>query len=111
MIEVLFLSALLLSPPQADVVIVNEDPVEEDVVLVEVTDEPIKLEMLTIDLRTLERITEMARDIDEHDGLMMRIVNDRIRDLREPRPDGSYKWASLKREEASRDRVEEEIER
>lgn len=69
------------------------------------------LEMLAIDLRALARITEMADSIDDHDGLMRRIVDDRIHQLRSPRPDGSYRWASLQREEASRDSSEVKVER
>lgn len=110
MIEALLLSTLMLASGQTAAATTDQEPATESQ-MVQPEEEPIKLERLSIDLRALDRITEMAPNIDAEDGLMMRIINDRIRDLREPRADGSYQWASLKREEASRDTKEEKIQR
>lgn len=70
--------------------------------VIETADDSDTLELLAIDLRALSRITEMADEIEEHDGLMRKIVEARIHELRGPRGDESYRWASLQREEASR---------
>lgn len=68
------------------------------------------LQMLAIDLRALSRIVEMSDSIGDQTGLLRKIVDHRIHELRHPRADGTFAWASLEREEASRQTKEEKVE-
>jgi hypothetical protein len=61
-----------------------------------------KLEALQIDLRTLARIAEVAKELEQNRQVMAAVVDSEIEALREPRGDGSYRWASLQREEDGR---------
>lgn len=96
MFEIVMLSAALLAQPAI------VEPVQE---------KPVELEMLAIDLRALSRIVETSDDLRDHGRLMRRIIDDRIEELRQKRSDGTYRWASLEREEADRLTREKDVER
>lgn len=68
-----------------------------------------KLEMLATDLRALARITALAQELERNRQVLLAITDDEIRSLREAREDGTYRWASLQREEASRVKEEKTI--
>ena len=67
-------------------------------------------EMLTSDLRTLGRITAVADDLERHRQVLLAILDSDIHTLRGPRDDGTYRWASLQREEGGRVKEEKTIE-
>ena len=67
-------------------------------------------EMLTADLRTLARITAVAEDLGRSRQVLLAIVDSDIHTLRGPRDDGTYRWASLQREEGGRVTEEKTIE-
>ena len=67
-------------------------------------------EMLMHDLHTLARVAEVAKDLNDSRQVLLTITDDDIRTLREPRDDGTYKWASLQREEGGRVKEEKTIE-
>jgi hypothetical protein len=69
-----------------------------------------KIEMLTGDLHALARITEMGRDLNDERQVLLAITDNDISTIREPREDGSYRWASLQREEGGRVTDEKTIE-
>src|SRR6185436_12959645 len=71
-------------------------------------DDPI--DALAQDLRTLARITTLAKDLGDTKQVMLAIVDNDVERLRGPRPDGTYEWASLQRQEASRVADEKSIE-
>ena len=54
------------------------------------------------DLHTLARITALAKDLGDTRQVTTAIVDNDIERLRGPRQDGTYQWASLQRQEASR---------
>lgn len=68
-----------------------------------------KLETLAADLRALARITALAQDLERNRQVLLAIVDDDVRSLREPRENGTYRWASLQREEASRVKEERAV--
>lgn len=70
-----------------------------------------KLDRVSYDLRALERIASLSTNLNDNRQVMLAIVDSDIDDLREPRPDGTYRWASLQREEASRVKEQHQIER
>lgn len=57
---------------------------------------------LAQDLRTLARITTLAKDLGDTRQVMTAIVDNDVERLRGPHQDGTYEWASLQRQEASR---------
>lgn len=69
------------------------------------------LELIAHDLRTLARVAELAENLGDSRQVMLAIVDGDIRTLRMPRDDGSYRWASLQREEGGRVSDEKRIER
>lgn len=69
-----------------------------------------KTEMIAADLHALARVAEVAEDLGRSRQIMLAIADSDIRALREPRDDGSYRWASLQREEGGRVRDEKTIE-
>ena len=67
-------------------------------------------EMVVTDLHTLGRVAEVAEDLPRNRQVLLAIADSDIRTLRGPRDDGSYKWASLQREEGGRVTDEKTIE-
>ncbi len=67
-------------------------------------------ELLTNDLRTLARVTAVAEDLGRSRQVLLAIVDSDIHTLRGPRDDGTYRWASLQREEGGRVTEEKTIE-
>jgi hypothetical protein len=68
------------------------------------------IEMLANDLHALSRVTGVAEDINRSRQILLAITDADIDTLRMPRGDGTYKWASLQREEGGRVRDEKAIE-
>jgi len=68
------------------------------------------LENLSIDLKGLSRVVALAPDLSDARPAILALVDDDITTLREPRGDGSFRWASLKPEEASRVKEEKAVE-
>jgi hypothetical protein len=70
-----------------------------------------EIERLALDLKTLQRVVEVATDLRPNRQVMLAIVDEEIEMLREPRGDGSYRWASLQREEGGRVQEETRVQR
>lgn len=68
-----------------------------------------KMDMLAADLRALGRVTALAQDLERNRQVLLAITDDDVKSLREPRDDGTYRWASLQREEASRVKEEKTV--
>ncbi|HUP60388.1 MAG TPA: hypothetical protein VNA69_08210 [Thermoanaerobaculia bacterium] len=68
-------------------------------------------EMIAADLHALGRIAEVAEDLPRSRQVLLAIADNDIRTLRDPREDGTYRWASLQREEGGRVTDEKTIER
>ncbi|HEX2059910.1 MAG TPA: hypothetical protein VHK90_04155, partial [Thermoanaerobaculia bacterium] len=68
------------------------------------------LEMLANDLHALARVTAVAEDLGDSRQVLLAIVDSDIRTLRDPREDGTYRWASLQREEGGRVTDEKTVE-
>lgn len=68
------------------------------------------IEMLADDLHAVSRVVSVAEELDEERQVLSTILDQNITALRGPRPDGTYQWASLQREEASRAATEKGIE-
>jgi hypothetical protein len=71
------------------------------------SDDP-NIESLARDLHALLRIANVAEDLGASRQVMLAIVDSDIKTLRGPRDDGTYRWASLQREEGGRV-VEEKV--
>jgi hypothetical protein len=69
-----------------------------------------KIDLLARDLYTVGRVASVAKDLPESRQVMLSILEADIDSLRMPRGDGTYQWASLQREEASRVTDEKTIE-
>src|SRR6185436_10017492 len=61
-----------------------------------------KIEMVANDLHCLGRISDVSKDLADSRQVLLAIADNDIRTLREPRDDGSFRWASLQREEGGR---------
>ncbi len=70
-----------------------------------------KIDLVAYDLRALSRIAALADNLNDARQVMVAIVDNDIENLREKRSDGTYRWASLAREEASRVKDQKTIER
>lgn len=70
-----------------------------------------KLDRVDSDLKAIGRIAELSTNVNDNRQVLLAIVDSDINDLREPRPDGTYRWASLQREEASRVKEQHSVER
>lgn len=68
-------------------------------------------EAIASDLRTLARVTDVASNLDDARQILLAIADGDIEQLRGPREDGTYRWASLQREEGGRVTDEKDIER
>lgn len=71
---------------------------------------PKKVE-LAEDLRTLSRVVSVSRDLDDLRPVLLAILDDDIARLREPRGNGTFRWATLQREEDGRVTEEKDVER
>src|SRR6266540_1782552 len=70
-----------------------------------------KIDLVASDLRALSRIAALADNLNNARQVMLAIIDDDIENLREKRSEGTYRWASLAREEASRVKDQKTIER
>src|SRR6266566_8812471 len=70
-----------------------------------------KMDQVAADFRTLSRIAALASNLNDSRQVMLAIVDSDLENLRERRPDETYRWASLQREEASRVKDQKSIER
>ena len=61
-------------------------------------------------LHALARVTGAAENLERERPVLLTILDADIRQLRDPRDDGTYRWASLQREEGGRVRDEKTIE-
>ena len=61
-----------------------------------------KIDDLAADLRTLARVVDVSKDLRDSRQILTAIIDDNIETLREKRDDGTYRWASLQREEGGR---------
>lgn len=68
------------------------------------------IETIARDLHALGRIASLSKEIDDSRQVMLAITDGDIDLLRMPRGDGTYKWASLQREEGGRVKDEKTIE-
>src|SRR5688572_25433027 len=66
--------------------------------------------MIAADLHALGRIAEVSSDLPQQRQVLLAIADADIRALREPRDDGTFKWASLQREEGGRVKDEKTVE-
>lgn len=69
-----------------------------------------KIDMVASDLHALGRVVSVAENVERERQVLLAIVDSDIKDLREPRDDGTYRWASLQREEGGRVSDEKTIE-
>lgn len=68
------------------------------------------LEMLANDLHAVGRVAAVAENLNQSRQVLLAIVDNDIRTLRQPREDDTYRWASLQREEGGRVTDEKTIE-
>lgn len=61
-----------------------------------------KIEALAADLHALARIVDVSKDLRDSRQILLAIIDDDIEKLREKRDDGTFRWASLQREEGGR---------
>ena len=74
------------------------------------TDEE-KTARLSADLKAISRTAELADDLGDVRQVMLAMIDQQIGWLREPKTDGTYRWASLQREEGGRRTEEKALER
>jgi outer membrane murein-binding lipoprotein Lpp len=70
-----------------------------------------KVDQVAADFRALSRIAQLANNLNDSRQVMLAIVDNDLENLRERRPDETYRWATLQREEASRVKDQKAIER
>ena len=70
-----------------------------------------KIDQVDADFRALSRIAALAKDLNDQRQVMLAIVDEDLENLRERRPDDTYRWASLQREEAGRVKDQKTVER
>jgi len=70
-----------------------------------------KVDQVASDFRALSRIAQLANNLNDSRQVMLAIVDNDLENLRERRPDETYRWATLQREEASRVKDQKAIER
>jgi len=61
-----------------------------------------RIEALAADLHTLARVVDVSKDLRDSRPILLAIIDDDVDKLREKRDDGTYRWASLQREEGGR---------
>jgi len=69
-----------------------------------------QIDSLAADLHALGRVTAVAEDLGRSRQVLLAIVDSDIKTLRGPRDDGTFRWASLQREEGGRVTDEKTIE-
>jgi len=70
-----------------------------------------RVEQAGADFRTISRIASLASSLNDTRQVMLAVVDNDLENMREKRPDETYRWASLQREEASRVKDQKSIER
>jgi len=70
-----------------------------------------RVDQVAADFRALSRIAQLTNNLNDSRQVMLAIVDNDLENLRERRPDETYRWASLQREEASRVKDQKSIER
>jgi outer membrane murein-binding lipoprotein Lpp len=70
-----------------------------------------KVDQAATDFKALSRIAQLSTNVNDQRQLMLAIVDNDLENMRERRPDESYRWASLQREETSRVKDQKSIER
>lgn len=68
------------------------------------------IDALAADLHALGRVTAVAEDLGRSRQVLLAIVDNNVNTLRGPRDDGTFRWASLQREEGGRVKEEKTIE-
>jgi len=68
------------------------------------------IDLVASDLYTLGRIASLAENLNNSRQVMLAILDSDIRTLRMPREDGTFRWASLQREEGGKVTDEKTIE-
>ncbi|HEU4887556.1 MAG TPA: hypothetical protein VFV49_06700 [Thermoanaerobaculia bacterium] len=69
-----------------------------------------KIDLVAADLHALGRVVAVAENVERERQVLLAIVDSDIKELRGPRDDGTYRWASLQREEGGRVSDEKTIE-
>jgi hypothetical protein len=69
-----------------------------------------KIDTVAADLHAIGRVAALAENVERERQVLLAILDADIRDLRDPRDDGTYRWASLQREEGGRVSDEKTIE-
>lgn len=70
-----------------------------------------RIETVTSDLKSISRIATLATDLSDSRQVMLAMIDSDLELLRDRRDDGTYQWATLQREEASRVKDEKTIDR
>lgn len=68
------------------------------------------IELVASDLHALDRIASLSREVNDSRQLMLAILDSDIEMLRMKRDDGTYRWASLQREDGGQIKDEKTIE-
>jgi hypothetical protein len=68
-----------------------------------------KLMAIAVDFRAILRMAEFCDDITPCAPVIRKVAEQNLESLREPRKDGTYRWASFQRIEAGRTEAEKEI--
>jgi hypothetical protein len=61
-----------------------------------------KVIFLSRDLHAILRIADLGKELRDNRQVMLAMVDSNIESMREKRPDGTYRWAALQREEGGR---------
>lgn len=69
-----------------------------------------KIDMVAADLHALGRVVAVAENVERERQVLLAITDGDIKDLRGPRDDGTYRYASLQREDGGRVTDEKTIE-
>ena len=69
-----------------------------------------KIDLVASDLPALGRVVAVAENVERERQVLLAIADSDIKELRGPRDDGTYRWASLQREEGGRVKDEKTIE-
>lgn len=70
-----------------------------------------KVTALGADLHALSRIIAVSKNLDENRQVILALIDENIETLREKRPDGTYRWAELQREEGGRASEEKAVQK
>ncbi|MFL6244461.1 MAG: hypothetical protein ACJ74H_00425 [Thermoanaerobaculia bacterium] len=69
-----------------------------------------KTDLVASDLHALGRVVAVAENVERERQVLLAIIDSDIKELRGPRDDGTYRWASLQRVEGGRVKDEKTIE-